>query len=310
MRSANRAVTSFALGASVLALAACAVEAPGASDASAQEDRSGAAATSGFDEALVEACSDESSPTIRAIKDRGELNWGIGISPPFGFRQNDGSWGGVEADNAAELAAIMDVDVKIQDYDYGIMTAAVQSKKADIIGAQLFITEERAESIGFSDPYYLSGQLFYVLESSKYQTIEDLNSPDVRFVYGTGTAQKDIAAKYIPKAKIQAAPLRGQLLLYEFLANKSADASMVEAAPMPMLLKQYDDPQLAAIGLQGRVESETASEDDIIDPFEVAFGLPKDDTVWKACIDAWVEDATSTGRMDERIQYWIAKENA
>ncbi len=310
MRHAPRHLTVLAAGAAVLALAGCAVDAPGAADAAEEEGRLGAAMTSGFDDAVVEACNDESSPTIAAIKERGALNWGIGISPPFGFRLNDGSWGGIEADNAAELAAILDVDVNIQDYDYGIMTVALQSKKADIVGAQLFVTEERAETIGFSEPYYVSGQLFYVLESSDYQSIEDLNDPAVRFIYGTGNAQKDIAEKYIPKAKLSDAPLRGQLLLYEFLANGSADASMVEAAPMPLLLKQYDDPQLAAIGKQGRIASESASEEDVIDPFDVAFGLPQSDTGWKACVDAWVAEATSSGRIDERIQYWIERENS
>lgn len=297
--------------ASVVLLASCAIGG-GSSQAPSSDsepDRAGAPLTVGFSDAVVQAC-DTSSPTLDAIRERGVLHWGIGISPPFGFKLADGSWAGVEADNARELAALLGVDVAIQDYDYGVMTAAIQTDKADIVGAQLFITPERAEAIGFSDYYYLSGQLFYVLESSSYQSIEDLNQAGVRFVYGTGNAQKAIAEKYIPAASISDAPLRGQLLLYEFLAAGQADASMVEAAPMPVLLAQYTSPQLAAIGLNGRVTSPTASEADIIDPFEVAFGLPKDDAAWKGCVDAWVEEARSSGRMEDRIQYWLDENNA
>lgn len=285
----------------------CAIGGTGGSGPTSEDldsDRLGAPISEGFSQAAVDACS-VSSPTLDAIRERGTLHWGIGISPPFGFKANDGSWAGVEADNARELAALLGVDVQIQDYDYSIMTASIQSGKADIVGAQLFITPERAEAVDFSDYYYLSGQLFYVLEDSPYQSIEDLNSPDVRFVYGTGNAQKAIAEKYIPNAQITDAPLRGQLLLYEFLAANQADASMVEAAPMPVLLAKYTNPQLAAIGLNGRVTTATAQDDDIIDPFEVAFGLPKGDAAWKACVDAWVDDARSTQRMDDRIQYWL-----
>lgn len=295
------------LGAALLMLTGCAIElpqTPAPSSPATGEERPGAPLTAGFASEAVKAC-EASSPTLDAIRERGTLNWGIGISPPFGFKASDGSWAGVEADNAHELAALLGVEVKIQDYDYSIMTAAIQSEKADIIGAQLFVTPERAQAIDFSDYYYLSGQLFYVLEDSPYQTIDDLNHPDVRFVYGTGNAQLAIAEKYIPEAKISDAPLRGQLLLYEFLAAGQADASMVEAAPMPVLLTKYTDPQLAAIGLQGRVTTPTAGEDDIIDPFEVAFGLPAGDAGWKGCVDAWVDDARGTGRMDERIQYWL-----
>lgn len=309
MKTTTKALFASVCAATLL-LSGCAIGVPGSGGSPAETDSSrlGAPITSGFSEAAEEACA-EASPTLDAIRDRGTLHWGIGISPPFGFKQGDGSWAGVEADNARELAALLGVDVQIQDYDYSIMTAAIQSNKADIIGAQLFITPERAEAVDFSDYYYLSGQLFYVLEDSPYQTIDDLNNADVRFVYGTGNAQLAIAEKYIPNAQISDAPLRGQLLLYEFLAADQADASMVEAAPMPVLLSQYTNPQLAAIGLNGRVTTDTASDEDIIDPFEVAFGLPQGDSAWKGCVDAWVEDARSTGRMDDRIQYWL-DENA
>lgn len=293
-----------------LGLAGCAISVPGADPTSAPtSDRPGAPMTEGFAQAVVDACAGD-SPTLDAIRERGTLQWGIGTTPPFAFKGTDGSWSGVEADNARELAAILGVDVQIQEYDYSLMTAAIQSKKADIIGAQLFITPERAQAIDFSDFYYLSGQLFYVLADSPYQSIDDLNNPDVRFVYGTGNAQLAIAQKYIPKAKISDAPLRGQLLLYEFLASDQADVSMVEAAPMPLLLSKYTDPQLAAIGLKGRVTTPTPSEADIIDPFEVAFGLPKEDEGWKGCVDAWVNEARDSGRMDDRIQYWLKDNDA
>lgn len=311
MKIARTAVAAVMTGLAVT-LSGCAVGG-GSSDAGTEDDaatsgkpsRVGAPVTAGFSDAVVAACDPSKSPRIKKIQDRGSLQWGIGISPPFGFKDGSGNWAGVEADNAKELAAILGVEAKIQDYDYGVMTAAIGSDKADIVGAQLFITPERAEAIDFSDPYYLSGQLFYILEKSPYQTIEDLNQADVRFVYGTGGGQKDLADKYIPKAKISDAPLRGQLLLYEFLASGQADVSMVEAAPMPVLLAKYTSPQLAAIGLNGRVAGERATDEDIIDPFEVAFGLAKGDAGWKGCVDAWVGEAKSSGRMTERIEYWL-----
>ncbi len=277
------------------------------SAAAVPDGRPGAPLTE-FSQAVKDACAGD-SPTLAAIRERKVLRWGIGVTPPFAFKQSDGAWAGVEADNATELAALLGVKAEIQDYDYGVMTTAIQSRKADVVGAQLFITPERAKAIAFSEPYYLAGQLFYVLESSPYQSIDDLNKDGVRFVYGTGNAQKAIAEKYLPKATITDAPLRGQLLLYEFLATKKADVSMVEAAPMPVLLSRYTNPQLAAIGLKGRVTSPTAADDEIIDPFEVALGLPQGDAGLKQCVDAWVTEAKSSGRMTERIQHWL-KQNA
>lgn len=299
-------VMSATVATAALLLSGCAVGATGGG-VSGGDGREGSPIADGFGDAAVAAC-EATSPTLDAIKERGTLNWGIGTSPPFGFKDAEGNWAGVEADNAQELANLLGVDVAIEEFDYGVMTAALQSAKVDVVGAQLFITPERQEAIDFSSFYYLSGQLFYVLEDSPFQTIEDLNNAEVRFVYGTGNAQKDIAEKYIPEAQISDAPLRGQLLLYEFLASDQADASMVEAAPMPKLLAQYTDPQLAAIGLNGRVTADAPTESDVIDPFEVAFGLPKGDAGWKSCVDAWVADAREDGRMDARIQYWLKQD--
>ncbi|MDQ3548201.1 MAG: transporter substrate-binding domain-containing protein, partial [Chloroflexota bacterium] len=255
---------------------------------------------------VKEACTADASPTIAEIQERGTLSWGTGISLPFTFRNADGEWAGVEVGNATELASVLDVDFEIEDFEYGVMATALTSNRADIVGAQLFITPERAEAIAFSDPYYVSGQLFYVLEDSEWQTIEDLNSPENRFVYGTGNAQKDIAEELIPDATITDAPLRGQVLLYEFLAANQADSSMTESGIMPLLLEQYNDPQLAAIGMNGRVETDEPSESDIINPFDVAFGVNPGDQGWLDCVNAYVEDATSSGRMAERINYWLS----
>jgi ABC-type amino acid transport substrate-binding protein len=279
------------------------------------EEASGNAATGEFHpppiktdvpEAVRRAC-DVSSPTINRIKKEGVLFWAIGVSPPFGFELERGVWGGVEAQNAAELATILGVDFDIAEYSYDVLPESLVTGQADIVGAELFVTDERKKLIDFSTPYYQSGQLFYILEDSPYQTIDDLNEPDVRFVYGTGTAQLELAEKYVPKAKISDTPLRDRLLLDDFLAADRADATMSQAAAMKVIREKFRNPALAAIGLNGRVTTDRASSDDMLDPFDVAFGLPKGDERWRGCVNTWVRDLLDSGRMAERLDYWLAQ---
>jgi ABC-type amino acid transport substrate-binding protein len=45
----------------------------------------------------------------------------------------------------------------------------------------------------------------------------------------------------------------------------------------------------------------------VLDPFDVAFGLPKGDDRWRACINTWVRDLLDSGRMAERLDYWLAQ---
>jgi cyclohexadienyl dehydratase len=307
-RGARLAVLLSALAIVTALLAACGGDAGGGA-------ASGNAATGRFHppaiqtdvaEPVRKAC-DVSSPTIDRIKKEGVLFWAIGVSPPFGFEIERGEWAGVEAQNAAELATILGVDFDIAEYSYDVLPEALVTGQADIIGAELFVTDERKKLIDFSTPYYQSGQLFYVLKESPYQTIDDLNKPDVRFVYGTGTAQLELAKKYVPKAKVRDTPLGHRLLLHDVLAADRADATMSQAAASKVILEKFRNPPLAAIGLNGRVMSERPSPQDVLEPFDVAFGLPKGDERWRGCVNAWVRDLLDSGRMDERLDYWLAQ---
>jgi ABC-type amino acid transport substrate-binding protein len=276
---------------------------------------SGNAATGKFDppsiqthvDAAVRKACDASSPTIDRIKKDRVLFWAIGVSPPFGFKLERGMWAGVEAQNAAELATILGVRFDIAEYSYDVLPEALVTGQADIVGAELFVTDERKKLIDFSRPYYQSGQLFYVLKDSPYQTISGLNKPDVRFVYGTGTAQLDLAKKYVPRAKISDTPLGNRLLLDDVLAAGRADATMSQAAAMKVILEKFTHPPLAAVGLDGRVTGARPSPDEVLDPFDVAFGLPKGDATWRGCVNAWVRDLVDSGRMTKRLDYWLAQ---
>lgn len=259
-----------------------------------------------FPARVKQACA-ASSPTLDRIRRQGVLFWAIGATPRFGFRLRNGRWAGVEAQNAAELATLLNVDYDITGYSYDVLPRTVTTGQADIIGAQLFVTPERKKVIDFSMPYYRAGQLFYVPRDSPYQTIADLNSPRVRFVGGFGTAQLDLARKYLPKARIEAPPLRGKLILYDPITAGRAQVTMTDASAMRIVLDRFTHPPMAAIGLHGRVTGRRASPDEMLDPFDVAFGLAKGDETWKRCVNAWVRDLIDSGRMSRRLDYWLAQ---
>jgi ABC-type amino acid transport substrate-binding protein len=126
-------------------------------------------------------------------------------------------------------------------------------------------------------------------------------------VYGTGTAQLDLAKKYVPRAKISDTPLGNRLLLDDVLAAGRADATMSQAAAMKVILEKFTHPPLAAVGLDGRVTGARPSPDEVLDPFDVAFGLPKGDATWRGCVNAWVRDLVDSGRMTKRLDYWLAQ---
>jgi polar amino acid transport system substrate-binding protein len=259
-----------------------------------------------FPEAVTKACR-APSPTIDRIKDEGTLFWAIGATPRFGFKLPDGRWAGVEAQNAAELATLLGVDYDITEYTYDVLARTLTTGQADIVGAQLFVTPERARLIDFSEPYYRAGQLFYVPRDSPYRTIADLNHPSVRFVAGFGTAQLGLARKYLPRAQVTGERLTGQLILYKPIAAGRAEVTMTDASALQIIRDEFKHPPLVGVGLKGRVAGRRASADEVLDPFDVAFGLSKGDPAWKGCVDAWVRELLDSGRMEKRLDYWLAQ---
>jgi|SaaInl4_135m_RNA_FD_contig_31_1658722_length_1089_multi_6_in_0_out_0_1 ABC-type amino acid transport substrate-binding protein len=254
-------------------------------------------------DAMKAACTADKSPKIKQILDRGKLSWALGLAPPFGFRQQDGNYGGIEVDNARELAHMLGVEVDIQDYDYNLLPTAIATGQADIIGAELFITEQRAKVIDYSDVYFVAGQLFFVLKDSKFNTVEDLNSPDNRFIHEIGGGQVEMAEKLTPNAPIRLVPKRGIFLVgYDFIKAGEADSTAFEGHYYPVFKKEY--PDLVAIGKEGRIEDAPADPEKMLYPFDIGFGLPKGDAGWKACIDAYVADLLNSGRLQDRINYW------
>lgn len=61
---------------------------------------------------------------------------------------------GISVDLAYELGRYLDVKVEIVDLEFGSLIAALNTKDIDVIIASMSITEERAEAIDFSDPYF------------------------------------------------------------------------------------------------------------------------------------------------------------
>jgi hypothetical protein len=82
---------------------------------------------------------------------------------------------------------------------------------------------------------------------------------------------------------------------------------MSQAAALKVIHEKFSTPPLAAIGMHGRVTGTRASSEDVLDPFDVAFGLPKHDERWRGCVDTWVRDLLDSGRMTKRLDYWLAQ---
>ncbi len=93
--------------------------------------------------------------------------------PPYEYYEND-TVVGIDAEIAAAIAEKLGLELVIEDMAFDSIIAAVTSGKADMGMAGMTITDDRLESVDFSEPYATGVQVVIVPEDSAITSVDDL----------------------------------------------------------------------------------------------------------------------------------------
>ena len=86
---------------------------------------------------------------------------------------------GIDAEIAQAIADKLGLELKIEDMEFDSIITAVQTGKADMGLAGMTVTEERLQTINFSDTYATGIQSVIVKEDSDIQTLDDLQGKKI-----------------------------------------------------------------------------------------------------------------------------------
>lgn len=106
--------------------------------------------------------------------------------PPYEFYEGD-TIVGIDAEIAAAIAEKLGMDFAIEDMEFDAIIPAVTSGKASMGMAGMTVTDERKESVDFSDSYATGVQVIIVNEGSSIQTVDDLFAEGASHVIGVQT---------------------------------------------------------------------------------------------------------------------------
>ena len=88
----------------------------------------------------------------------GVLRFGTAaITEPFSFVDGSRQVVGIDLEIAARVAQKLNRRLEVVDMEFGAMIPALVAGKVDMIGACITITDERAQKVLFSAPYYTGG---------------------------------------------------------------------------------------------------------------------------------------------------------
>lgn len=145
---------------------------------------------------------------------------------------------GFDIDIVQSIADDLDVELKVKKSDFNALQSglALNSGECDLAASAMTITDERAENIGFSDPYYDSKQSLLVPEGSAISSIDDLEGRKVGVQ--KGTTGEAYTKKNAPDAERIQYPDDGKM--YQAIKAGNVEALLQD---IPVNLTHTDDDQ-------------------------------------------------------------------
>jgi polar amino acid transport system substrate-binding protein len=116
------------------------------------------------------------------------LRVGMDMSyPPFEMRDTAGQPSGVSVDLARALGESLGRAVEFENMPFTGLVAALKTGRVDVIISSMTATDEKRESVDFSDPYVRTGLCLLVSAKGDVQGIADLDAPRRKVAVVRGT---------------------------------------------------------------------------------------------------------------------------
>jgi ABC-type amino acid transport substrate-binding protein len=224
--------------------------------------------------------------SLDAILESGELR--IGVIPfdrdivkdPTG----DG-YTGAFIDAAEFICERMDVTCAYQEVTWQSFVAALQAGRIDLSIASTYATISRATAVTFSDPiYFLGYKAVTSAEEGRFQSVAELDDPDVRVAVCQGCGQMEWVQRVAPEANLRVVPTEEGAML-EVVTGQADIAVGASAAANNALASQ---PSLRP-ALGGEVYSKN----------QVAWAMNRSDATLKDFVNIALGQLKASGRLAE-----------
>ncbi|HCY85526.1 MAG TPA: amino acid ABC transporter substrate-binding protein [Desulfobacteraceae bacterium] len=232
--------------------------------------------------------------TLSDIVKRGELRVAVQSgAAPYAFIDKNGEHAGSMIDFTKGMADAMGVKLKVLDFDWDGLIPALLSSKADILAADMTPTLKRALKISFADPWIHVQPCIFTSTKKSYQTIDDVNNPDVTVGVLLGSTGETIAKKYLPKAKFKSYKGGGRMIVQALIAGH-IDAGVNDDLAVLTVLPDFPPNSIRLLDKrlgQGK------------DP--LSFAVRHESVNLWQWINLYFSTIRKNGEYDKNISYWL-----
>jgi polar amino acid transport system substrate-binding protein len=135
----------------------------------------------------------------------GVLRFGMDMSyPPFEMRDTQGRPAGVSVDLARALGEHLGRPVAFENMPFDGLIPALKTGRIDLVVSSMTATEERSQSVDFSEPYLRTGLCLLTAAGSSIQGIAELDQPGRKVAVVRGTTGHLWAKEHLHSAEVLA----------------------------------------------------------------------------------------------------------
>lgn len=122
--------------------------------------------------------------------------------PTFETKDEQGNPSGVSVDFMKDFGEYIGKEIRIENISFDGLIPSLQTGKADMVMSSMTITEERKETVDFSEPY--ANALLAVLtnKDSQITSVDDLNQEGKKVAVKTGSTGYLYAQEHLKNAEI------------------------------------------------------------------------------------------------------------
>ena len=122
--------------------------------------------------------------------------------PPFEMTDENNQPTGISVEMAQALANRLGKTLRIENIPFAGLIPALKTSKIDLIISSMTRTEERAQSISFSNPYLHTGLCVLVSKNGDSHSIKDIDQPGAKVAVKQGTTGHIYANANLKNAEI------------------------------------------------------------------------------------------------------------
>ena len=153
--------------------------------------------------AIFAGCGNSSNDSKKETEEKEKLVVVMELAyPPFETKDDDGNPAGVSVDFAKAFGEHIGKEIVIENTAWDGLIPSLQTGSADMIISSMTITDERKETVDFSDPYANAMLALLTNKNSGITSVDDLNQAGKKVAVKTGSTGHTFAEKNLPNAEL------------------------------------------------------------------------------------------------------------